>query len=86
MFVVLIVSTKLAVLGLLKLKVFWIKDYDVKISVHDVTNKIFSPDSNYIVDADMWPNIGKSSIYHNLNLVRIWTKNRLFSRGGVVLV
>ena len=31
-------SAKMATLGLLKLKVFWKKDYDVIIYVHDVTN------------------------------------------------
>ena len=30
--------------------VFWNKDYDVITSVCDVTNKILSLDSNYIVD------------------------------------
>ena len=41
-------SAKLATLGLLKVKVFWNKGYDVKISVYDVTNKILLRDSNYI--------------------------------------
>ena len=31
---------KMATLGLLKIKVFWNKDYDVMIYVHDVTTKI----------------------------------------------
>ena len=43
-------SAKLAALGLLKMKLFSNKDYDVIISVHYVTNKILSFDSNYIVD------------------------------------
>ena len=46
-------SAKIAALGLLKVKVFWNKVYDIIISVHDVTNKIFSCDSNYIVDMVM---------------------------------
>ena len=33
-------AAKMATLGLLKVKVFWNKDYDVVIFVHDVTNKI----------------------------------------------
>ena len=41
----LMMSRKLANLGLLK-----IKAYDVILSVHDVTNKILSHDSNYIVN------------------------------------
>ena len=42
--------------------VFWNKDYDVITSVCDVTNKILSLDSNYIVDVVMWPKFGNSSI------------------------
>ena len=48
-------SAKMATPGLLKIKVFWNKGYDVIISVHDVINKILSRDSNYIVDVVMWP-------------------------------
>ena len=55
-------SVKLATLGLLKIKVFWKKGYDVIICSHDVTNKILSLDSNYIVDVVMWPKFGNSSI------------------------
>ena len=55
-------SAKMATLGLLKIKVFWNKGYDVIIFVHDVTNKILSRDSNYIVDVVMWPKFGNSSI------------------------
>ena len=55
-------SAKMAALGLLKVKVFWNKGYDVIISVHDVTNKILSRDSNYIIDVVMWPKFGNSSI------------------------
>ena len=56
-------SSKLASLGLLKIKLFWNKDYDVIIFVHDLTNKILSRDSNYIVDAVMWSKFGKFSIF-----------------------
>ena len=41
----LMMSAKMATLGLLKIKVFWNKGYDVIIYVHDVTNKILSGDS-----------------------------------------
>ena len=54
-------SAKMATLGLLKIKVFWNKDYDVIICVHDVTNKILSRHSNYIVNVVIWPKFGKSS-------------------------
>ena len=56
------ISAKLVTLGLLKIKVFWRKDYEVIISIHDLTNEILSRDSNYIVDVVMWPNFGNSSI------------------------
>ena len=55
-------SPKMATPGLLKIKVFWNKGYDVIIPVHDATNKILWRDSNYIVDVFMWPNFGNSSI------------------------
>ena len=48
--------------GLLKITVFWNKDYDVITSVHIVTKKILSRDSSYIVDEIIWPKIGNSSI------------------------
>ena len=56
-------SAKMASLDLFKIKVFWNKGYDVIIFVHDVTNKVLSRDSNYIVDVVMWPNFGNASIY-----------------------
>ena len=54
---------KLATLGLLKLKVTWDKGYDVIIFVHDVTNKILSHYSNYIIDVVIWPKFDNSSIF-----------------------
>ena len=62
MVTVLLVSAKITTLGLLKIKVFWNKGYDVIIFVHDVTNTISPRDSNYIVDAVMWPKFGNSNI------------------------
>ena len=50
MVAILMISTKLATLGLLKIKVFGNKGYDVIIFVHDVTNKILLCDSSYIID------------------------------------
>ena len=58
----LIMSAKRATLDFLKIKVFWNKCYSVIISVHDVTNKILSHDSNHIGDVAMWPKFSKSSI------------------------
>ena len=47
------ISAKLATLGFLKINVFRNKIYDVIISVHEVTNKILSRLSRYIVDVVM---------------------------------
>ena len=83
-------SAKMATPGLLKITLFWNKGYDVIIPADDVTNKILSQDSNYIVDVFMLPKFGNSSISmrevinHNLNLIRIWPEKSLSS--GVVLV
>ena len=49
MVAILIISAKLATLSFLKIKVFRNKRYDVIIFVNDVTNKILSCDSNYIL-------------------------------------
>ena len=59
---ILMISTKMATLGLLKLKIFWNKGYEVIICTHDVTNKILSFDSNYIADLVMWPKFDNSSV------------------------
>ena len=53
MVTILMMSAKMATPGLLKIRVFRNKDYDVIISVHDVTNKVLSCDSNYIIDVVM---------------------------------
>ena len=55
-------SAEMVTPGLLKITVFWNKGYDVIISVDDVTNKILTRDSNYIVDVLMWPKFGNCSI------------------------
>ena len=47
------ISAKMATPDLLKITVFWNKGYDLIIPVNDVTNKILSRDSNYIVDVFM---------------------------------
>ena len=50
MVAILMMLEKLSVLGLLRIRVFWNKNYDIIISVHDVTNKVLSRYSNYVVD------------------------------------
>ena len=54
---------KMATPDLLKITAFWNKGYDVIIYVHDVTNKILSRDSNFIVNVVMWPKFGNSNIF-----------------------
>ena len=55
MVTILMMPPKMATVGLLKMRVFWNKGYDVIFSAHDVTNKFLSNDSNYIIDVFMWP-------------------------------
>ena len=52
---ILLVSGNVATLGLLEIKVFWNKGYDIR-------NKILSRDSNYITDVVKWPKFGSSNI------------------------
>ena len=60
--IILMKSAKMVTPALFKMTVFWNKGYDVIIPVNDVSNKILSRDSNYIVDGFMWRKFGKSSI------------------------
>ena len=62
MLTILMISAKITIPGLLKIKVFLDNGYDVIIFVHDVTNKILSGDSNYIIYVVMWRKFGNSSI------------------------
>ena len=62
MLTILMMSEKMATPGFLKIRVFWNKDYDVIIYVHDVTNKFMLCDSNCIIDMVMLPKVGNSSI------------------------
>ena len=67
------IPAKLATLDLLRIKVFWSKGYDVKISVHEVTNKILSCDPNYMIGMVMWPKFGNK-------FVQIWPENQFYWR------
>ena len=82
-------SAEMATPGLLKVTVFWNKGYDIIIPLDDVTNKILSRDSNYIVDLFMWPKFGNSSVSMRevITTLILWgfdQKNCFF--WGVVLV
>ena len=61
MVTILMMSTKLATLDLLKIKVLWKKGCVVIIFVHDVTNTVLSLETSYIVDVVMWLKFGNSS-------------------------
>ena len=50
---ILMMSAKMATPGLLKIKIFLKKAYDVIIFAHDVTKTILSLDSNYNVNVVM---------------------------------
>ena len=62
MVAVVMMSAKLATLGLLKVKVFRKKSDSVIYFVLDVINKILSRDSNYTVDVFMSSKFGNPSI------------------------
>ena len=59
---VLMMSAKMATPGLLKMMVFWNKVYGIIIFVDDVTKKLLSRDSHYIVDVLMWQKFGNCII------------------------
>ena len=59
---ILIISAKISTPDFLKIKVFGNNGYDVIIYVNDITNKISSRYSNYIVDVVMWPIFDSSII------------------------
>ena len=55
MVTILMMSAKMTTPDFRKIKVFWKKGYDV-------TNKILSRDTNYIINVVMWPKFDKSNI------------------------
>ena len=59
---ILMISAKMATPALLKCKVFSNKGYYVIYYVYDVTNKILSHDSNFIMNVVMWPKFGNPSV------------------------
>ena len=86
------ILAKMHTLGLLKIKLFWNKSYDVIISAFDITNRVLSYDSNYIVDALVYPKFGNSSISKGFDQKnyffeeRTWFKfNNLELLVGVIL-
>ena len=62
MVTILMISTKMVTLALLKIKVFCNKGYDVIVFVCDITNKILSRGLNYVVNVVIGQKFGNSSI------------------------
>ena len=62
MVAMLLMTAKLAALGLLKIKDIINKGCDIITSVHDAIVKNLSSYSNYAVNVVMWPKFGYSSI------------------------
>ena len=62
MVTILMIPARLAIPGLLKINIFQNKGYDITIVDYDVTNKILSHGSNYVVHVVIWPKFGNSSI------------------------
>ena len=60
--VTILMMSKLATPGHLKVNRFGYKGYGIIIFEYDVSNKILSRDLNQIVDVVMWPKFGNSSI------------------------
>ena len=60
---ILMKSTKIATLGILRTKAFWNKDYNIIIFTDNVNNQIFPHDSNYTVDVVMWPYVIKTLFF-----------------------
>ena len=72
---ILMISAKLATPGLLKIKVFWNKGYDVISSVDEVVNKISSRDSSFVVNVVMWITFCNPSItMREVIITWIWTE------------
>ena len=69
MVTILMMSAKMVTLRLLKIKAFWNKGYDVIAYVNDVTNKILSCDSNYVVNVVIWPKFCNSSTSMRIGII-----------------
>ena len=65
MIIILLMLTKMATIGLLKVKLFWKQGYEVIINVHDVTNRILSRESNFIVNVVMEPKLMREVIINS---------------------
>ena len=60
--ITILMLVKILTVDVVKIKVVWSKGYDLIISVYDVTNKVLSHNSNYVVDVVIWPKFSNSNI------------------------
>ena len=82
------ISAKMATLGLLTSKLFWVKGFNVKPSAHDVSNKILISDFYYVLEVVMWFMFGNSSttMREVINTsIKDLTRKNTFLRGGLGL-
>ena len=59
---ILVMPAKFDIPGFLEIKEFWNERYNDIIFIYDATNKILSCESNYVLDAVIWPKFVNSSI------------------------
>ena len=79
-------SAKLIALLLLKIKTVLYKVHAVIISVHDVTKKVLSGETNDFVDVVMWPKFGNSSnSMRELKFYKDLTRKKQFFEGWTLL-
>ena len=98
MVTILMMSAKMATLGLLKIKIFWNKCYDVIICAYDVTNKsyhvnqiilqMWSCDQNLVSLAFLWDKLSKPQFYKDLTKKKhyFWGVVLIFSRYGLKIL
>ena len=60
--ITILMLVKILTVDVVKIKVVWSKGYDLIISVYDVTDKVLSHNSNYVVDVVIWPKFSNSNI------------------------
>ena len=70
MIAILMLPANIATSDLPKVKIFW-DNYDAIISIHNITKKNLSRDTNHIIDMIMWRKFGNSSIF-------MWPEKAIF--------
>ena len=83
MVTILMISEKIATLGLPKIKVYWNKWFDVIVSANDVTNRFLLREADYVVNVVVSPKFGNFTIYMkevimNSRIIRTWPEKPIF--------